>query len=78
MWIFNPLNSKPDKLWLWQEFTTAARKRSVNRTQFIGTKSHGIPLLKSVENETELVGLDHLVSNPRSHACYNFWLKEKQ
>jgi hypothetical protein len=41
MRIFNSLNSKSDQLWFGKKFTSAARKRSMNRTQFICTESHG-------------------------------------
>jgi len=45
MRIFNSLNSKSDPLWFGKKFASAARKRSMNRTQFICTESHGIPLI---------------------------------
>jgi hypothetical protein len=44
--ILNSLNSKSDELWFGQKFASTTRERFVDRTQFIGTKSHGIPFLK--------------------------------
>lgn len=46
MRIFNALNSESDQLWLGQKFASTTRERFVDRTQFIGTKSHGIPLIR--------------------------------
>lgn len=45
MRIDNPLNSKPNQLWFRKKFASAARTRSMNRTQFIDAESHGMPLI---------------------------------
>ena len=45
MRIFNSLNSKSDQLWFGKRFASAAGKRSMSRTEFICTESHGIPLI---------------------------------
>src|SRR5690242_2965677 len=43
--IIDPLNPKSDQLWLRTKFASTTRKGSMNRTQFIRTESHGIPLI---------------------------------
>lgn len=52
MWVFNPLDSQADHFGLGQEFSAAARERSVDWTHFIRSKSHDIPL----ENATDMGG----------------------
>jgi hypothetical protein len=45
MGILNSLDPKSNQLWLGKKFAATARKRLVNWTHFIGTKSHDIPLM---------------------------------
>lgn len=42
MRVFNTLHPHPDELWLGNQFPPTARNGSMNRTQLVTTKSHGI------------------------------------
>jgi hypothetical protein len=46
VWIFNPLNSKPNQFGLGKERAATASQGSVDGAQFVRTQSHGIPLEK--------------------------------
>jgi hypothetical protein len=76
--ILNSLNSKSDYLGSGKRLPPTTENRLMDWAQFIGTKSHGIPLFESVENETELVSLVHWVSGRGRLPCYNSCPKEDQ
>ena len=74
MQILNPLHAKSDRLWLGKRFSPTAGKRSVDGTQFIIAKSHGVPLKTEFENqeggsEEKEVRFSLLQFLPRENQC---------
>src|SRR5580692_6162172 len=57
VWIFNPLNSKPNQFGLGKERAAAASQGSVDGAQFVRTQSHGIPL-EQVQRLKKRLGRD--------------------